>query len=140
MKNNVAVVISDYYEDISNGLIDGFTNSLDPKFTIDTHKVTGAWEIVHKINSLTEKYDKFVAIGAIIKGGTDHYEYISQGVIDGLIKLTIDKNIYIANCVLNVHDVNDAYDRSKEDDNNKGSQAAFAINNLFTQFYLVFTL
>ena len=132
MKNNVAIVVSDYYEDISNGLIDGFTNSLDPKFTIDTHNVTGAWEIVHKINSLADKYDKFVAIGAIIKGGTDHYEYISQGVIDGLIKLTIDKNIYIANCVLNVHDINDAYDRSKEDENNKGSQAAFAINNLFT--------
>ena len=132
MKSNVAIVVSDYYEDISNGLVDGFTNSLDTKFTIDTHNVTGAWEIIHKINSLTDKYDKFVAIGAIIKGGTDHYEYISQGVIDGLIKLTIEKNIYIANCVLNVHDVNDAYDRSKDDDKNKGSQAAFAINNLFT--------
>ena len=132
MKSNVAIVVSDYYEDISSGLVDGFTNSLDPKFTIDTHNVTGAWEIIHKINTLTDKYDKFVAIGAIIKGGTDHYEYISQGVIDGLIKLTIEKNIYIANCVLNVHDVNDAYDRSKKDDNNKGSQAAFAINNLFT--------
>jgi len=132
MKSNVAIVVSDYYEDISSGLVDGFTNSLDPKFTIDTHNVTGAWEIIHKINSLTDKYDKFVAIGSIIKGGTDHYEYISQGVIDGLIKLTIDKNIYIANCVLNVHDVNDAYDRSKDDNNNKGSQAAFAINNLFT--------
>jgi len=131
MKNNIAIVVSDYYEDISNGLVDGFTNSLDTKFTIDTHNVTGAWEIIHKINSLTDKYDKFVAIGTIIKGDTDHYEYISQGVIDGLIKLTIDKNIYIANCVLNVHDVNDAYDRSKDDDNNKGSQAAFAINNLF---------
>ena len=119
MKSNVAIVVSDYYEDISSGLVDGFTNSLDPKFTIDTHNVTGAWEIIHKINSLTDKYDKFVAIGAIIKGGTDHYEYISQGVIDGLIKLTIEKNIYIANCVLNVHDVNDAYDRSKEDANNK---------------------
>ena len=132
MKSNVAIVVSDYYEDISSGLVDGFTNSLDPKFTIDTHNVNGAWEIVHKINSLTDKYDKFVAIGAILKGGTDHYEYISQGVIEGLIKLTIDKNVYIANCVLNVHDINDAYDRSKEDDNNKGSQAAFAINNLFT--------
>ena len=132
MKSNVAIVVSDYYEDISNGLVDGCTNSLDPKFTIDTHNVTGAWEIVHKINSLTDKYEKFVAIGVIIKGGTDHYEYISQGVIDGLIKLTIDKNIYIANCVLNVHDVKDAYDRSKKDANNKGSQAAFAINNLFT--------
>jgi len=132
MKSNVAIVVSDYYEDISNGLVDGFTNSLDPKFTIDTHNVTGAWEIVHKINSLADKYNKFVAIGAIIKGGTDHYEYISQAVINGLIKLTIDKNIYIANCVLNVHDVKDAYDRSKEDSSNKGSQAAFAINNLFT--------
>ena len=132
MKSNVAIVVSDYYEDISSGLVDGFTKSLDPKFTIDTHNVTGAWEIIHKINSLTDKYDKFVAIGAIIKGGTDHYEYISQGVTDGLIKLTIEKNIYIANCVLNVHDVNDAYDRSKEDVNNKGSQAALAINNLFT--------
>ena len=132
MKSNVAIVVSDYYEDISSGLVDGFTNSLDPKFTIETHNVTGAWEIIHKINSLTDKYDKFVAIGAIIKGGTDHYEYISKGVIDGLIKLTIEKNIYIANCVLNVHDVSDAYDRSKKDANNKGSQAAFAINNLFT--------
>tara|TARA_A200000113_G_scaffold77659_1_gene68502 strand:- start:2118 stop:2516 length:399 start_codon:yes stop_codon:yes gene_type:complete len=132
MKSNIAIVVSDYYEDISNGLVDGFTNSLDPKFTIDTHNVTGAWEIVHKINSLADKYNKFVAIGAIIKGGTDHYEYISQGVINGLIKLTIEKNIYIANCVLNVHDVKDAYDRSKEDSSNKGSQAAFAINNLFT--------
>ncbi len=131
MKSNVAIIVSDYYEDISNGLVDGFTNSLDSKFTIDIHKVTGAWEIIHKINTLAEKYDKFVAIGAIIKGGTDHYEYISQGVIDGLIKLTIDKNIYIANCVLNVHDLNDAYERSKEDAKNKGSQAAYAINNLF---------
>ena len=132
MKSNVAIVVSDYYEDISNGLVDGFTNSLDSKFTIDTYKVTGAWEIIHKINSLSDTYDKFVAIGAIIKGGTDHYEYISQGVIEGLIKLTIEKNIYIANSVLNVRDVNDAYERSKENTNNKGSQAAFAINNLFT--------
>ena len=132
MKNNVAIIVSDYYEDISNGLVDGFTNSLDSKFTIDTYKVTGAWEIIHKINTLTDKYDKFIAIGAIVKGGTDHYEYISQGVIDGLIKLMIDKNIYIANCVLNVHDIKDAYERSKAGDNNKGSQAASAINNLFT--------
>ncbi len=101
-------------------------NSMVPEFWDELPK------IIHKINSLTDKYDKFVAIGAIIKGGTDHYEYISQGVIDGLIKLTIDKNVYIANCVLNVHDINDAYDRSKENASNKGSQAAFAINNLFT--------
>ena len=62
MKSNVAIVVSDYYEDISSGLVDGFTNSLDPKFTIDTHNVTGAWEIIHKINSLTDKYDNSLYI------------------------------------------------------------------------------
>ena len=132
MKNNVAIIVSDYYKDVSNGLVDGFTNSLDSSFNIVTFKVTGAWEIIHKINSLTDKYNKFVAIGAIIKGGTDHYEYISKGVVGGLIKLTIEKNIYIANCVLNVHNINDAYERSNDDDRNKGFQAALAINNLFT--------
>ena len=47
MKSNVAIVVSDYYEDISNGLVNGFTNSLDPKFTIDTHNVTGAVSYTH---------------------------------------------------------------------------------------------
>ena len=46
--------------------------------------------------------------------------------------MTNIQDIWTQNCVLNVHDINDAYDRSKDDANNKGSQAAFAINNLFT--------
>ena len=132
MKSDIAIVASDYYKDISEGLINGFTKSLDSTFTTDIFKVKGAWEIIYKINSLADDYDKFVAIGTIIKGGTDHYEYISQGVIEGLIKLIVDKDIYIANCVLNVHDIKDAYERSSEDNHNKGSHAASAINNLFT--------
>ena len=132
MKSDIAIVASDYYKDISEGLINGFTKSLDSTFTTDIFRVKGAWEIIYKINSLADDYDKFVAIGTIIKGGTDHYEYISQGVIEGLIKLIVDKDIYIANCVLNVHDIKDAYERSNDDNQNKGSHAASAINNLFT--------
>lgn len=132
MKNKIAIVASEYYENISEGLITGISNSLDSTFTTEIFKVAGAWEIIHKINSLSKEYDKFIAVGTIIKGGTDHYEYISQGVINGLIKLTIDKNIYISNCVLNVHDMKDAMNRSKDDMNNKGSQSAIAINNLFS--------
>tara|TARA_B100001057_G_scaffold501136_1_gene620963 strand:+ start:15125 stop:15532 length:408 start_codon:yes stop_codon:yes gene_type:complete len=132
MKNKIAIVASKYYEDISEGLITGISNSLDSNFTTEIFRVSGTWEIIHKINSLSKEYDKFIAVGTIIKGGTDHYEYISQGVINGLIKLTIDKNIYISNCVLNVHDVEDAMNRSKDDMNNKGSQSAIAINNLFS--------
>ena len=132
MKNKVAIVAANYYENITNDLVDGFKNNLNESFNTSTYLVDGAWEIIYKINDLSENdsIDKFVAIGVIIKGDTDHYEYISKGVVDGLINLTIKNNIYIANCVLNVLNIDQAIARTKGD-KNKGIEAASALNNLF---------
>ena len=132
MKNKVAIVAANYYENITNDLVDGVKNNLNESFNTSTYLVDGAWEIIYKINDLSENdsIDKFVAIGVIIKGDTDHYEYISKGVVDGLINLTIKNNIYIANCVLNVLNIDQAIARTKGD-KNKGSEAASALNNLF---------
>jgi len=132
MKNKVAIVAANYYEDITNGLIDGVKHDLDPSFDTSVYKVDGAWELIYRINQLSKSnnIDKFIAIGVIVKGDTDHYEYISNGVVDGLINLTIHKNIYIANCVLNVLNLDQARERILKN-NNKGSEAASALNNLF---------
>ena len=132
MKNKVAIVAANYYENITNDLVDGVKNNLNESFDTSTYFVDGAWEIIYKINDLSENdsIDKFVAIGVIIKGDTDHYEYISKGVVDGLINLTIKNNIYIANCVLNVLNMDQAIARTKGD-KNKGIEAASALNNLF---------
>ena len=132
MKNNIALIISDYYKDITDGLTSGFNSQINKNFQVDVYYVTGAWEIIYKINSLIDSYDKFVAIGAIVKGETDHYEYISSGVTNGLVELTIHKNIYISNCVLNVHNIQDAISRAENNDKNKGLDSARAINNLFS--------
>ena len=132
MKNKVAIVAANYYENITNDLVDGVKNNLNESFDTSTYFVDGAWEIIYKINELSENdsIDKFVAIGVIIKGDTDHYEYISKGVVDGLINLTIKNNIYIANCVLNVLSMDQAIARTKGA-KNKGIEAASALNNLF---------
>ena len=132
MKNKVAIVAANYYENITNDLVDGVKNNLNKSFDTSTYFVDGAWEIIYKINDLSENdsIDKFVAIGVIIKGDTDHYEYISKGVVDGLINLTIKNNIYIANCVLNVLSMDQAIARAKGS-KNKGIEAASALNNLF---------
>nr|AGQ19938.1 riboflavin synthase beta-chain [Candidatus Actinomarina minuta] len=132
MKNKIAVVISDYYKEITNGLTDGFNSEINKNFEVSLYYVTGAWEILYKINALTKHYDKFVAVGAIVKGETDHYDYISSGVTNGLVNLTINKDIYISNCVLNVHHIEDATNRSKKNNRNKGIESAKAINNLFS--------
>lgn len=132
MKNKVAIVAANYYENITNDLVDGVKNNLNESFNTSTYLVDGAWEIIYKINDLSENesIDKFVAIGVIVKGDTDHYEYISKGVVDGLINLTIKNKIYIANCVLNVLNIDQAIARTKGN-KNKGVEAASALNNLF---------
>ena len=132
MKNKVAIVAANYYENITNDLVDGVLKNLNKSFETNTYFVDGAWEIIYKINDLSvnESIDKFIAIGVIVKGDTDHYEYISKGVVDGLINLTIQNNIYIANCVLNVLNRDQAIARTKGD-KNKGIEAASALNNLF---------
>ena len=132
MKNKVAIVSSNYYENITEGLVKGAKDKLDPSFDVYDYVVDGAWELIYKINHLSsnDSIDKFIAIGVIVKGDTDHYEYISKSVADGLINLTIHKNIYIANCVLNVLNLEQANERVSEN-KNKGSEAASALNNLF---------
>src|SRR6056300_1328 len=113
MKNKVAIVAANYYENITNDLLNGVKNNLDKNFDISTYLVDGAWEIVYKINdlSINEDIDKFIAIGVIVKGDTDHYEYISKGVI-------------------NVLNIDQAIARTKGS-KNKGIEAASALNNLF---------
>ncbi len=130
MKNRIAIVYSDYYQDISQSLVDGFKKSIDTSFDCDTYNVEGSWELVYKINSLIGEYDKFVAIGVIVKGETDHYEYLSSGISNALLSITTANNVYISNCVLNVQNLQQAENRATED-KNKGSESAKAINNLF---------
>jgi len=130
MKNRIAIVYSDYYQDISQSLVDGFKKSIDTSFDCETYNVEGSWELVYKINSLIGEYDKFVAIGVIVKGETDHYEYLSSGISNALLSITTANNVYISNCVLNVQNLQQAENRATED-KNKGSESANAINNLF---------
>ena len=130
--NKIGIVVANYYPEITSGLLSGVQKTLDKKFSNEIYEVSGAWEIVYKINSLieVEKINKFIAIGVICKGDTDHYEYISSSVSSGLMNTIITKNVYIANCVLNVLNITQAEERSGIS-NNKGSEAASSLNKLF---------
>ena len=130
--NKVGIVVANYYPEITSGLLSGVQNTLNKNFSNEIYEVSGAWELVYKINNLieVEKINKFIAIGVICKGDTDHYEYISSSVSSGLMNTIITKNVYIANCVLNVLNITQAEERSGIS-NNKGSEAASSLNKLF---------
>lgn len=123
----VKIVVSAYYEDIINTLEKSITKELsNNNINYEISKVAGVWEIPYEINRLT-KLSKdnidFIAVGVVVKGETDHYEYISSSVANALMNLTVNNNIYIANCILNLTDISQANKRSST----KGLEAVNAL-------------
>ena len=126
-KTMVNVILSRYYQDIINKLEISIKDELNNNnIDFKTTEVSGVWEIPYEIirlSKLSEDNIEFIAVGVLIEGETDHYKYISSAVTNGLINLTINNNIYIANCILNLKSASQAEKRIKS----KGLEAVNAL-------------
>ena len=125
MKKKVLIVVSDYYEDISNALLDSTKKFLNKKIKFNIIKVPGVFEIPIIISKNINKFDGFVAIGCVIKGKTAHFDLISKSVIDAIMNLSIDSKKPIGNCILTCFNHKQALARKK-----KGREAAIALNSI----------
>ena len=125
MKKKVLIVVSDYYEDISKGLLKSTKKYLNKKASLNIIKVPGVFEIPVIISKNINKFDGFVAIGCVIKGKTAHFDLISKSVIDAIMNLSINNKKPIGNCILTCFNYKQALDRK-----NKGKEAALALNSI----------
>ena len=93
---------------------------------IDLLYVPGAFEIplALKKTANTGRYDGIVALGAVIRGGTPHFEFVAGECVKGISKVALDSEIPIAFGVLTVDTVEQAIDRSGANSENKGAEAA----------------
>ena len=125
MKKKVLIVVSDYYEDISKGLLKSTKKYLNKKANLNIIKLPGVFEIPVIISKNIKKYDGFVAIGCVIKGKTAHFDLISKSVIDAIMYLSINNKKPIGNCILTCFNYKQALDRKY-----KGKEAALALNSI----------
>ena len=125
MKKKVLIVVSDYYEDIANALLDSTKKFLNKKIKFEIIIVPGVFEIPIIISKNINKFDGFVAIGCVIKGKTAHFELISKSVIDAIMNLSIDSKKPVGNCILTCFNYKQALARKK-----KGREAAIALNSI----------
>ena len=125
MKKKVVIVVSDYYEDISKGLLKSTKKYLNKKASLNIIKVPGVFEIPVIISKNINKFDGFVAIGCVVKGKTAHFDLISKSVIDAIMNLSINNKKPIGNCILTCFNYKQALDRK-----NKGKEAALALNSI----------
>ena len=91
-------------------------------------RVPGAFEIplVAKKMAGTGNYDALICLGAVIRGGTPHFEYVSAEVSKGVASVSLDSGVPVAFGVLTTDSVEQAIERAGTKAGNKGAEAALS--------------
>jgi 6,7-dimethyl-8-ribityllumazine synthase len=126
----IGIVVSRFNEFITEQLARGALETLEqhgcPDENISFVKVPGAWELPIAARALARKCDAIVALGAVVRGDTPHFEYVAGGAADGLSRVSLETGVPIAFGVLTTDDLQQAMDRAGGKSGNKGSEAAEA--------------
>jgi len=128
MKKKYLIVVADYYQEISRGLLNSALKEIPKLSIIKIIKVPGVFEIPVTISKNLRRYDAFLALGCVIKGQTPHFDFISSATTHAIMKLSIESKKPIGNGVITCLNLKQARARKK-----KGKEAANAVISILSQ-------
>ncbi len=132
-KARVAVVLSRFNELITGKLLEGAKDALIRHGVrhqdIVVYWVPGAWEIPLIVQELALQgtFDGIVALGAVIRGDTPHFDYVAAEVSKGVAHLALDHRVPVAFGVLTCDTLEQALLRAGSKSGNKGADAALSV-------------
>jgi len=124
------IIVAQWNKEVTGALEQGCVETLllngIPQSNIQVYAVPGSWELISaaRLAVSHSKTDAVICIGAVIKGDTPHFEYICQGVTNGLASLCSSQDIPVIFGVLTVNTLQQALDRCGGIHGNKGDEAA----------------
>ena len=126
------IVVAEFNDFITLKLLDGAKSALlehgVSESDIKVAKVPGSFEIPVVADAMASSgnHDAVICLGAVIKGETDHYEYVSQGAAEGISRVALDNQIPVMFGVLTTHNVEQALDRCGGRKGNEGESCAIS--------------
>ena len=137
-----AILVARFNSFIVESLLEGALDTLKrhgvDENDVEIIRVPGAFEMpiaAQRIAAL-KKYDAIIALGAVIRGGTPHFEYVAGECVKGLSQVSLNANIPVSFGVLTVDSIEQAIERAGTKAGNKGAEAAVTaleMVNLFTE-------
>jgi 6,7-dimethyl-8-ribityllumazine synthase len=127
-----AIVRATFYEDLaerlSRGAMDGFQEQGVTESDVDTYDVPGAFELplAAKVCAESGRYAGVTCLGAVIRGETDHYDYVCEAVTYGISRIQLDTGVPCAFGVLTVDNMDQALARTGGGKRDSGYNAAVA--------------
>ncbi|ARV11063.1 6,7-dimethyl-8-ribityllumazine synthase [Gilvibacter sp. SZ-19] len=127
------LVVSKWNSEITEGLFQGAFDALKDCGAINDNivrwNVPGSYELIYGAQRMRESYDMLdavIVIGSVIQGETKHFDFVCQGVTNGIAQLNAAGGIPVIFCVLTDNNMQQAIDRSGGKHGNKGTEAAIA--------------
>ncbi|WP_279113383.1 6,7-dimethyl-8-ribityllumazine synthase [Hoylesella timonensis] len=126
----IGIVVSEWNPEITGALLDGAVSTLEKHGAlpenIHVKTVPGSYELVYGAHQmvLNGGYDAVIILGCVIRGETPHFDYICQGVTNGIATLNSKSEIPIIFGLLTTNDLQQAKDRSGGKLGNKGDECA----------------
>jgi 6,7-dimethyl-8-ribityllumazine synthase len=110
------------------GALDALTRSGCPEENIEIVRVPGSWEMPAVANELAhgKRLDAVIALGAVIRGDTPHFDYVAGEMARGLAEVARETGVPIGFGVLTTNTVEQAVDRAGIKGGNKGFDAAMS--------------
>ena len=131
-KGRIGIAVARFNEVVTERMLDGALETLKDQGVADEDItvtwVPGAFELPVACRWLAKsgQCDALIMLGAIVRGGTDHYDYVCRGVTDGAMRVQLDLDIPIGFGVLTCGTMELALARAGGEAGNKGSDAAMA--------------
>jgi 6,7-dimethyl-8-ribityllumazine synthase len=116
-------------QSLINGAVDALCRHGVPEASIDLIWTPGSFELPLAAQRLaaSERYDGIVALGAVIRGGTPHFEYVAGECVKGLASVALEYDLPIGFGVLTVDSIDQAVERAGTKAGNRGAEAAMSV-------------
>jgi 6,7-dimethyl-8-ribityllumazine synthase len=125
-----AIAVARFYEDLADRLVEGARRVFDQAgASVDVHAVPGAFELPVAARYCAEsgRYEGVACLGAVIRGETDHYDYVCSEAARGIARVGLDTGVPCAFGVLTVDSMLQALARSGGGQRHAGEDAAHAV-------------
>lgn len=129
-KDRFCIILARFNDFIGSKLLSGAVDELKrhgaKEENIDIIRVPGAFEIpvVAQKTASSKKYNAIITLGAVIKGATPHFEYVSNEVAKGVAQVSLQTGVPVTFGVLTTDNIEQAIERAGTKAGNKGSDAA----------------
>ena len=125
-----AITVGRFYEDLADRLVEGATRVFEEAGAeVDVHDVPGAFELPLAAKWCAEsgRFDGVACLGVVIRGETDHYDFVCSEAARGIARVQLDTGVPCAFGVLTVDTMEQALARAGGEKRNQGEDAARAL-------------